>query len=152
MIHLLCLQVTWDIKPDAWLKFLKEDSLLMASLSLNSDHPAALRSSITQFLSSGVNQRTSTKILVPMPDPHLSGALPALKFQCILLFIFCSNYFQILIDLLFDRWIIKYILKSPKIWWCSSYLFVLVYIVSVRKGNGMPLQYSCLENPVDGGA
>ena len=69
----------------------------MASLSLNSDHPAALRSSITQFLSSGVTQRTSAKVLVPMPDPHLSGALPALKFQCALLFIFCSNYFQILI-------------------------------------------------------
>ena len=26
------------------------------------------------------------------------------------------------------------------------------YIKSVREGNGTPLQYSCLENPMDGGA
>ena len=34
----------------------------------------------------------------------------------------------------------------------SSYflLFVLWYLS--RKGNGTPLQYSCLENPIDGGA
>ena len=79
-IHLLCLWVTWDIKPDAWLKFLKENSLLMASLSLNSDHPAAFRSNKTQFLSSAVNQRTSAEVLVPMPNPRPSGALPALGF------------------------------------------------------------------------
>ena len=27
-----------------------------------------------------------------------------------------------------------------------------VYYVFVREGNGTPLQYSCLENPIDGGA
>ena len=25
-------------------------------------------------------------------------------------------------------------------------------VVDVREGNGTPLQYSCLENPMDGGA
>ena len=27
-----------------------------------------------------------------------------------------------------------------------------LYTVIVREGNGNPLQYSCLENPMDGGA
>ena len=38
---------------------------------------------------------------------------------------------------------------------CTSQMltFELVHIVSViREGNGTPLQYSCLENPMDGGA
>ena len=30
-------------------------------------------------------------------------------------------------------------------------VFCLIYLV-VREGNGTPLQYSCLENPTDGGA
>ena len=38
---------------------------------------------------------------------------------------------------------------------CTSQMLTLelVHIVSViREGNGTPLQYSCLENPMDGGA
>ena len=31
-------------------------------------------------------------------------------------------------------------------------LFTLLYISFPREGNGTPLQYSCLENPMDGGA
>ena len=31
------------------------------------------------------------------------------------------------------------------------YIFVILYAVS-REGNGTPLQYSCLENPMDRGA
>ena len=31
-------------------------------------------------------------------------------------------------------------------------LFYLVLLDCFRKGNGTPLQYSCLENPMDGGA
>ena len=30
------------------------------------------------------------------------------------------------------------------VWWCPG--------SSIREGNGTPLQYSCLENPIDGGA
>ena len=29
---------------------------------------------------------------------------------------------------------------------------VAVYVMGIREGNGTPLQYSCLENPMDGGA
>ena len=29
---------------------------------------------------------------------------------------------------------------------------MLACIVALREGNGTPLQYSCLENPMDGGA
>ena len=31
-------------------------------------------------------------------------------------------------------------------------VLILVLIVLVGEGNGTPLQYSCLENPMDGGA
>ena len=31
------------------------------------------------------------------------------------------------------------------------HIYVLVYCIG-REGGGTPLQYSCLENPVDGGA
>ena len=31
------------------------------------------------------------------------------------------------------------------------YLYIYVYVIA-REGNGTPLQYSCLENPMDGGA
>ena len=34
----------------------------------------------------------------------------------------------------------------------SCYLFLLPPAVAGREGNGTPLQYSCLENPMDGGA
>ena len=35
-----------------------------------------------------------------------------------------------------------------------SFLFYILYInvLYTREGNGTPLQYSCLENPMDGGA
>ena len=38
--------------------------------------------------------------------------------------------------------------------WCPSYLFFFSNSCSVAygEGNGTPLQYSCLENPMDGGA
>ena len=31
-------------------------------------------------------------------------------------------------------------------------IWALIYIYMFGEGNGNPLQYSCLENPVDGGA
>ena len=34
----------------------------------------------------------------------------------------------------------------------GSLFFILTCVVSIGKGNGNPLQYSCLENPMDGGA
>ena len=32
------------------------------------------------------------------------------------------------------------------------YKYILLYIYIIGEGNGTPLQYSCLENPMDGGA
>ena len=32
------------------------------------------------------------------------------------------------------------------------YLVILEFLVYIGEGNGTPLQYSCLENPMDGGA
>ena len=40
----------------------------------------------------------------------------------------------------------------------SIYLYIIyhqyiyIYILTIGEGNGTPLQYSCLENPMDGGA
>ena len=35
----------------------------------------------------------------------------------------------------------------------NVYIYCYVYVYYyVREGNGTPLQYSCLENPMDGGA
>ena len=36
--------------------------------------------------------------------------------------------------------------------WTDVLMFVHVYAVCAGEGNGTPLQYSCLENPMDGGA
>ena len=35
---------------------------------------------------------------------------------------------------------------------CINDMQLTVYIGNVGEGNGNPLQYSCLENPMDGGA
>ena len=35
---------------------------------------------------------------------------------------------------------------------CSVYLFLPCTVVHCAEGNGTPLQYSCLESPMDGGA
>ena len=37
---------------------------------------------------------------------------------------------------------------------CAKVIFLLLILYSscVGEGNGTPLQYSCLENPMDGGA
>ena len=37
-------------------------------------------------------------------------------------------------------------------YWVDPLINYVVSLFLVREGNGTPLQYSCLENPVDGGA
>ena len=33
------------------------------------------------------------------------------------------------------------------------YIYIYIYVyINIGEGNGIPLQYSCLENPMDGGA
>ena len=46
-------------------------------------------------------------------------------------------------------WIFKYTVSCGHI---SSFLFCRYLGVQLGEGNGTPLQYSCLENPMDGGA
>ena len=50
-----------------------------------------------------------------------------------------------------------FILASPRLLCYLSALDVQLFyfqvtVTSFREGNGTPLQYSCLENPMDGGA
>ena len=33
-----------------------------------------------------------------------------------------------------------------------SFMEIDIFILIIGEGNGIPLQYSCLENPMDGGA
>ena len=35
---------------------------------------------------------------------------------------------------------------------CDFFFFNHILYLKIGKGNGTPLQYSCLENPMDGGA
>ena len=34
----------------------------------------------------------------------------------------------------------------------EAMVFIFIYTSGTGEGNGTPLQYSCLENPMDGGA
>ena len=43
-------------------------------------------------------------------------------------------------------------LKFLKCLWVIVYSLILFLYEQVGEGNGNPLQYSCLENPMDGGA
>ena len=53
-------------------------------------------------------------------------------------------------------WLKKKKNPQPKSWnyvvVVVVYFLIYVGVKSVREGNGTPLQYSCLENPMDGGA
>ena len=44
--------------------------------------------------------------------------------------------------------------SKVSIFWCSAFFIVQLShpYMTTREGNGNPLQYSCLENPMDGGA
>ena len=61
---------------------------------------------------------------------------------CISLLIFC------LVDLSID---VSGVLKSPTIIVLLLISPFILVSVCLREGNGNPLQYSCLENPMDGG-
>ena len=38
------------------------------------------------------------------------------------------------------------------LWKCVGFIYLLTNLFCFREGNGAPLQYSCLENPMDRGA
>ena len=48
-----------------------ERELFVDGLSLSSDHPAALRSSVTRCLSSAINQRASADFMAAKQSVHL---------------------------------------------------------------------------------
>ena len=39
-----------------------------------------------------------------------------------------------------------------KLFYSTLVYLLFIYLLFTREGNGNPLQYSCLENPMDGGA
>ena len=43
-------------------------------------------------------------------------------------------------------------MNPPQVYMCSPSFFCIYLIRLFGEGNGTPLQYSCLENPMDGGA
>ena len=59
-------------------------------------------------------------------------------------------YFQLLIFFLYEYYIFSILFVSC-LFIHVFYLFILLKH-NVGEGNGTPLQYSCLENPMDGGA
>ena len=44
-------------------------------------------------------------------------------------------------------YLLQFSVSLYKLW-----AFVFIYLLLDGEGNGTPLQYSCLENPMDGGA
>ena len=50
--------------------------------------------------------------------------------------------------------VMKYLMKKQVnlVYFVHSTQFYFIFMFLLREGNGNPLQYSCLENPMDGGA
>ena len=46
-------------------------------------------------------------------------------------------------------WILAILLG---VWWYLTIVSICIALMMCGEGNGTPLQYSCLENPMDGGA
>ena len=49
-------------------------------------------------------------------------------------------------------WPLERIEVGPHMRGCSVTKFTQLFCDAIGEGNGTPLQYSCLENPMDGGA
>ena len=60
----------------------------------------------------------------------------------------CKNDFDIVVE----RSILLVLPYTLSCSLCSSQTDVLLALLLVGEGSGTPLQYSCLENPMDGGA
>ena len=82
------------------------------------------------------------------------------SFNCSIIFVLISSEQQsdsviqiFLFQILFHYSLLQYIEYSSL---CSTvgpcWLSILYIVVCIGEGNGTPLQYSCLENPMDGGA
>ena len=62
----------------------------------------------------------------------------------------CSVFVSVLYCLLCYSFLLS--LKWEDVSFLNLAFFLVLCIVKYREGNGTPLEYSCLENPMDGGA
>ena len=86
---------------------------------------------------------------ITMNFPLRVAFVPSHKFwQIVFPFSLVSKYFLILIWFLFDTFIFI-LVNLPKF---NFFLVLDSSIATFGEGNGTPLQYSCLENPMDRGA
>ena len=61
-------------------------------------------------------------------------------------------YFVLYVLFLYSLAIFQLFLHNLIMLYFGLFLFVLIcFVVNDGEGNGTPLQYSCLENPIDGG-
>ena len=61
-------------------------------------------------------------------------------------------YFILYVLFLYSLAIFQLFLHDLIMLYFGLFLFVLIcFVVNDGEGNGTPLQYSCLENPIDGG-
>ena len=61
-------------------------------------------------------------------------------------------YFILYVLFLYSLAIFQLFLHNLIMLYFGLFLFVLIcFVVNDGEGNGTPLQYSCLENPIDGG-
>ena len=67
-------------------------------------------------------------------------------FLLLFLFIYCYLLFIVLYIYCY------YLLFIVFFIYCFYLLLLFIYSITIGEGNGNPLQYSCLENPVDRGA
>ena len=63
-------------------------------------------------------------------------------------FVLCIEWYQGFVGLV--KWIEKFHILNSETMWILELLSVIV--INVGEDNGNPLQYSCLENPMDRGA
>ena len=60
------------------------------------------------------------------------------------------NHVVCILVLLFNFMFVRFICVTAC--WDTSLVFIDVHCGNIGEGDGNPLQYSCLENPMDGGA
>ena len=83
--------------------------------------------------------------------PHSAQAatLPLLPIPCVTVEFMVGMLGTCERERYLDKYLPSALLRTPP---CFMWLFLVVLVALVGEGNGTPLQYSCLENPMDGGA
>ena len=83
--------------------------------------------------------------------PHSAQAatLPLLPIPCVTVEFMVGMLGMCERERYLDKYLLSALLRTPP---CFMWLCLVVLAALVGEGNGTPLQYSCLENPMDGGA